>query len=215
MIVARLNYLALDRPDIQYATKEACKHMAEPHMHHWDLLKRIARYLISAPRVIQKYKWQTVLKTASGHSNSDWVGEQKSPKSMSGGVCRVGPYVIKTWSSTQRVIALSSAEAELYSLLKCACQTLGIVNLVLDFGLHLQATVHTDASAALAIANRQGLGKLRHIDMQWLWLQEKVKSGDALAREVAGKKNPSDLTTKHLPSEEIMKHLESMSFEVS
>ena len=29
-LAARLNYLALDRPDIQYATKEAVKHMATP-----------------------------------------------------------------------------------------------------------------------------------------------------------------------------------------
>ena len=71
------------------------------------------------------------------------------------------------------MIALSPAEAELYALLKCACQTLGIMNLASDIGMPLQAIVHIDASAAFAIRQRQGLGKFRHIDVHWLWVQEK------------------------------------------
>ena len=49
-VVARLNYLAMDRPDIQYATKEAAKRMANPRKPDWLLLKRIGRYLAGAPR---------------------------------------------------------------------------------------------------------------------------------------------------------------------
>ena len=213
MLVARLNYLSSDRPDIQYAVKEASKHMSKPHIHHWGLLKRIGKYLIDAPRVIQKFKWQGVMNVVSGHSDSDWAGDRQTRKSTSGGVCRIGPHVIKTWSSTQQMIALSSAEAELYALLKCACQTLGIMNLALDFGIRLQATVHTDASAALAISQRQGLGKLRHIDVHWLWLQERIKNGDIAASKVKGTENPADLMTKHLSGPEINQYLVDMDFE--
>ena len=70
---------------------------------------------------------------------------------------------MKTWSTTQAVVALSSAEAELYALLKATSQTLGLVSLASDFGLELSAKVRTDASAALGIVNRQGLGKLTHL----------------------------------------------------
>ena len=44
-LAARLNYLALDRPDLQYATKEIATHMASPSEGHWLLLKRLDRYL--------------------------------------------------------------------------------------------------------------------------------------------------------------------------
>ena len=44
-LVARLNYLALDRPDIQYAVKEAAKRMSAPRAPDWKLLKRLGRYL--------------------------------------------------------------------------------------------------------------------------------------------------------------------------
>ena len=88
-----------------------------------------------------------------------------------------GSHCIKTLSVTQATIALSSAEAELYALLKAATQTLGLLAIAEDFGFLLQAAVHTDASATMGIVNRQGLGKLRHIGVQYLWLQEKAQSG--------------------------------------
>ena len=164
---------------------------------------------------MQHFSWQTSISITSGHSDSDWAGDQVSRKSTSGGVCRVGRHVIKTWLSTQHIIALSSAEVELYALLKCTCQTLGIVNLALDFGIQLKATVHTDASAALAITHRQGLGKLKHIDFHWLWIQERVKNCNVSTHKVNGKDNPADLFTKLLPREDIQKHVESMNFTIA
>ena len=120
MLAARFNYLAPCRPDIQHATKEAGKWMARPHVHHWTFLKRIARCLFGAPRVIQKFHWQRVIYTVIGHVESDWVGDRRSRESTSGGICKVGRHVAKAWSSTQQVVAFSSAEVELYAFLKCA-----------------------------------------------------------------------------------------------
>ena len=81
-----------------------------------------------------------------------------------------------------------------------------------DFGIPLQASVRTDASAALAITQRQGLGKLRHIDVHWLWIQERIKAGDLSANKVPGKENPADLLTKHLSGDEIQKHMRLLNF---
>lgn len=95
----------------------------------------------------------------------------------------VGPHAIKTRLSTQHLIALSSAEAALYARLTCACQTIGIVNLALDCGISLRSTVRTDANAALAITQGQGLGKIKHIDVHWLWIQERVKAADVTTKK--------------------------------
>ena len=56
-IVARLNYMAMDRPDIQYATKEAAKRMANPRKPDWLLLKRVGRHLAGSHRLVQLMKW--------------------------------------------------------------------------------------------------------------------------------------------------------------
>ena len=52
---ARLNYLAADRPDIAYSTKEICRAMAKPTRGAWKKLKRLCRYLIDMRRTVMKY----------------------------------------------------------------------------------------------------------------------------------------------------------------
>ena len=71
-----------------------------------------------------------------------------------------GRHCFKSCSSTQATIALSNAEAKLYAFTKGAAQALGMMTLMADFCLNLNATVHTDASAAVGIVRRTGLGKL-------------------------------------------------------
>ena len=58
-IAARANYLAADRLDLMHAVKELCRQMAKPTMKGWKQLKRLARYLISNPRTIIEYPWQS------------------------------------------------------------------------------------------------------------------------------------------------------------
>ena len=57
--------------------------------------------------------------------------------------------------------------------------------------------VWTGSSAAIGICNRQGLGKLRHLDTHTLWIQQAVRLGRVDLRKVAGDVNPADLFTKH------------------
>jgi hypothetical protein len=64
----------------------------------------------------------------------------------------------------------------------------------------LPVCVWTDSSAALGIATRSGLGKLRLLETHTLWVQEKVRVGAIAVRKVRGDVNPADLFTKHLPS---------------
>ena len=58
-------------------------------------------------------------------------------------------------------------------------------------------SVHADASAAKSIASRRGLGKVRHIEVNQLWLQEKVNNGTVEVEKVDGRVNLADLLTKY------------------
>ena len=49
----RGSYLAEDRPDIRYPTREVARLMADPREVGLEWLKRIARYLILVPRLVQ------------------------------------------------------------------------------------------------------------------------------------------------------------------
>ena len=114
----------------------------------------------------------------------------------------LGRHVLKTWSSTQPTISLSSGEAEYYGVVRAAGLALGQQSLLRDLGHDLPVRVWTDSSAAIGIASRSGLGKLRHLETHTLWLQEKVRTGAIAVKKVHGEVNPADIFTKHLPSKE-------------
>ena len=86
--------------------------------------------------------------------------------------------------------------------MKAAGAGLGHQSLMKDVGIDLPVSVWTDSSAALGIASRSGLGKLRHLETHTLWVQEKVRVGAISVRKVTGEVNPADLFTKHLPSKD-------------
>ena len=197
---ARANYLAADRPDLLFACKEICRFMSAPTELAQQGLKRMARYLRSRPRLVWRYDYQT----ASGlevYTDTDWAGCVRTRKSTSGGCLLLGNHVLKTWSATQASLALSSGEAEFYGVVKGAGIGIGQAALFNDVGLKLPLRVWTDSTAAIGICGRQGLGKLRHIACQTLWVQQRVRRGDFELRKVAGEVNPADLFTKHLESQ--------------
>ncbi len=72
----------------------------------------------------------------------------------------LGTHQISCWPTTQAIVALSSGAAELYAMVKGAARTLGIVSLANDFGMILDGKVRSDASAAIGIVDRTGVGKL-------------------------------------------------------
>ncbi len=109
----------------------------------------------------------------------------------------LGKHAIKHWSSTQTSIALSSGEAEFAGVIRGAGQGLGYQALLSDFGVDAPLRVWTDSSAAIGICNRQGPGKLRHLDTHTLWIQQAVRTKRVDLRKVDGEKNPADILTKH------------------
>ena len=122
----------------------------------------------------------------------------------------MGGVAVRAWSSNQNVIALSSGEAEYYAALKGASSALGFQSMLRDLGMHASITLFTDSSAARGIIHRAGLGKLRHLETGYLWLQSAVKAKKLQVRKVLGTENPADLLTKHLASADMWKHLEKL-----
>ena len=93
---------------------------------------------------------------------------------------------------------LSTGEAELAALVKGATEGEGFVSIMRDFGDEAEVVLQSDASAAIGITQRQGLGKIRHLAVADLWVQQRVKDRLLTIIKVNGLSNPSDLMTKPL-----------------
>ena len=126
-----------------------------------------------------------------------------------------GKHCLKFWSKTQASIALSTAEAELVALVKGVCETKGIASVMKDLTGKETGVIntYTDASAAIGMVQRNGLGKVRHIDVGILWIQQNQKAGEVEVQKVNGKLNPADVFTKHVPGDVMWKHVKAMGFE--
>ena len=125
----------------------------------------------------------------------------------------IGSHPIRTWSKMQATIALSSAEAELFGGVKTACETLGIASLLKGLGQDLTLRMHTDASAVLGIAERRGVGKVRHLRAGTLGLQAKQSKNIMEILTAPGSENVTDIFTKNFGQWLMQKHLASMNLE--
>ena len=86
---------------------------------------------------------------------------------------------------------------------------LGLRSLLKDWGVTRDIVMHTDASAAIGIAMRRGVGKVRHIEVHQLWLQDRIGRGDIRVIRVEGNENPADALTKHVEGYKLEKHARS------
>ena len=124
----------------------------------------------------------------------------------------LGKHRIKTWSSTQGAVALSSAEAEFYAMIEATVRSKGMLSTMKEIGFRMTERVqlYTDSSAAKSFVSRRGLGKMKHLEIRDLWLQREVGLGLVVVNKVEGLRNPADLMTKYLKRWEIELRLRLM-----
>ena len=197
-LAARCNYLSQDRPDISFASKELCRELSIPNLSSFKKLKRLVRYLSGLPRLVYHFPFQEAPTCADVYTDTDFAGCASTRRSTSGGCIMVGSCTTKHWSKTQSTISLSSGEAELHGIAMGCSQGLGIQSLMKDLGWTLKLRVLSDATAAIGIARRKGLGKLRHLDCTDLWIQDTIRSGRISLEKVLGTSNPADILTKYV-----------------
>ena len=130
----------------------------------------------------------------------------------------VGSQCLRAWCSTQGALALSSAEAEYYSMVEGVLRARGLQNIGREIRMPgsedgVQLFLWVDSSAAKSFVSKRGAGKMRHMEVRWLWLQEEVRRGRVKVEKVWGPWNPADLMTKYLTGKEVDERLERMCLE--
>ena len=98
-------------------------------------------------------------------TDSDHAGCKRTRRCTSGGVLMLGRHFIRSWSSTQASVAISSGEAEYYAMLKGASVALGFTRIAAEAGFALDVELRSDSSAGLGMVNRGVSGKVRHVEV--------------------------------------------------
>ena len=83
-VAARLNYLALDRPEIGFQVKEQMRKMSNPTDSDMCALKRCVRFLLSMPRTAFLYPWSPLSDQVCVYGDANWAGCMRTRKSTLG-----------------------------------------------------------------------------------------------------------------------------------
>ena len=100
------------------------------------------------------------------------------------------------------------------AVVKASTEGLGLKSVLEDLGIAVKVSICSDATAAIGICRRQGLGRVRHLATADLWIQQRVKRGHLALRKWPGPDNPSDLLTKYKAREDIMRMMLMASLQV-
>ena len=90
-----------------------------------------------------------------------------------------------------------------------------MLSVLADFGLaSMRLTLKSDATAAIGITQREGLGKVRHLATADLWVQQRLRKREFSIAKVPGVENPADLGTKGLERNAIQQFLRTLGMAV-
>ena len=82
-----------------------------------------------------------------------------------------------------------------------------------EFDIPVDLVIKSDAVAAIGIVKRQGLGRIRHLAVGDLWVQQRSKNKEVRYMKLEGSRNTSDILTKVVEREVIERHMSTMHME--
>ncbi|XP_043698708.1 uncharacterized mitochondrial protein AtMg00810-like [Telopea speciosissima] len=103
-IVGALQYVTLTRPDVSFTVNRACQFMHSPTIAHWQLVKRILRYLKST-RTHGLLFDRSSSRSLQAFSDANWARDSIDRKSIGGFAIFLGPNLISWTSCKQRTVA--------------------------------------------------------------------------------------------------------------
>ena len=189
------------RTDIAYAVNQLSRFANAPRLIHWKAMKRLLRYLKGMPDLGLQYTKDGNSEVV-GYSDADWGG--RADRKSTSGVCFTLAGCAIYWRSrTQRVVALSTAEAELIALTEAVKEAMHIGYLSREFtpGAKKQQPlfIYCDNQAAIIISSETRFSeRTKHIDIRYFFCREKVEDGSVSIKFVPSQANLADFFTKPL-----------------
>ena len=201
-LAGALQYLTLTRPDISYAVQQVCLFMHDPREPHYNLIKRILRYIKGTSHYgLQLYKSSSLDLIA--YSDADWAGCPDTQKSTSG-FCVFLDNNLVSWSSRrQQTISRSSAEAEYRDVANCIAESCWLRQLLQE--LHHSPTKVTvvycdNISAMYMSSNPVQHQRTKHVEIDLHFIRDRVALGEARVLHVPTSSQFADIFTKGLPT---------------
>jgi len=196
-IIGSLRYIVNTRPDLAFSVGMVSRYMEAPGKAHWAAVKRILRYLKGTIGYGCKYGKGTALSPILlGYSDSDFAGGVEDRKSTTGVVFFLGGSLVTWASQKQKIVALSSCEAEYVAAAAAACQGVWLSRLIADILGTKAASVKLlmDNMSAIALSkNPVHHDRSKHIDTEYHFIRECIEEGKVEVEHVGTADQLADL----------------------
>jgi hypothetical protein len=202
--VGRLTHLMrTTRPDLAFAVSVVNRYLHNPGHKHWNLVKRILRYLKGTQDLeLCLGGVPTSNPKLHGYTDADWGGDPDTRRSTSGQVFYLDSRLISWSSKAQPGPATSTTQAEYTAAYQSIAECLWLRSFLSELGLlnaSLPTTINCDNAPAIKIANHHIITpRSKHFDVKCHFIRDKIANGEITLLHTPGKSNIADLFTKPL-----------------
>jgi len=178
-------------------------------MDHWKAVKHLFRYLKGTVDL------KLVYKPNPGQTDrfitfcdADHGGNKDNGKSTTGYMVKIGSGVVCWSSKLQPIVTLSTTEAEYVAATAAGKEICWVQNLLKEIGYANNGAckLYTDNQSSLSVAkNPEHHGRMKHLDLCYYWLRDKVEQGNIEPLYLRTEDMPADLLTKALPKPQVLK----------
>ena len=215
-IVGTLMYAAVScRLDIAHAVHALASDMQAPTGRSMLAAKRVLRYLAGTKEIGLVFgalaggnisasdtrgRNSTVVEVCA-YADADWANDKKDRKSITGWVAKLNGDPISWSSKKQRVVALSTCEAELYAEGAAVQEVLWLRDLLTELGLHVQfgSLVYGDNQSTIAVSqNGVKSDRTKHVDVKYHFITQTVEEGAVKLKWIPTTEQQADIFTKAL-----------------
>ena len=188
-VLGQISYMMLScRPDLAFACSQLARVQGHPTTKHWKMLMHVVKYLRNTRDHGVSYgpgdHDRNVLHAYADASWADIPGSVTAPdarKSTLGHILFLNGGPIEWKSKVSTMMALSSAEAEIFSTVACGKSIAHHRRLLSVMGRPQGPTptvLHDDSTSAIAFNNsRTSASRLRHLELKWLYCRQLVQEG--------------------------------------
>ncbi|KAL1189497.1 Retrovirus-related Pol polyprotein from transposon TNT 1-94 [Cardamine amara subsp. amara] len=188
------------RPDLAYPVGIISRFMSKPIKEHWLGVKWVLRYIKGTLKMKLCYGKGSEF-ILRGYCDSDYAADMDKRRSISGVVFTLGGSAISWRSRLQKVVALSTTEAEYMSLNEAVKEAIWLKGLLKDFGYEQKSVeIFCDSQSAIALSkNNVHHERTKHVDVKYHKIREVIADGIVEVLKISTLSNPADIFTKILP----------------
>ncbi|OIT38350.1 putative mitochondrial protein, partial [Nicotiana attenuata] len=176
-VLDRLQYLSFNRPDISYAVNKLSQFMQSPSDLHWNVVKRVLRYLRGTIqfglRVSPNCDFNLHM-----YSDADWAEDLTDRSSTSGYILFLDRNPISWSSKKHKIVHRSSTEAEYRVVANALAELLWVKNLLLEMKLPIKdtPTIYCDNIGVTYLSENPGLhSRMKHVEVDFHFVRNHVQ----------------------------------------